>query len=106
MPVIQVGLMLLNPLNKIARSAKPQLVSFLQLTHFVPGMTVVDVVVLVHKILQHGLSPLLLRLSACWGDAGIEDEWEFIAAGSASRGEVVLPVGLHQSRQRRQTIGA
>src|SRR5438552_16962532 len=87
MPVIQAGLMLLNPLNEIAWSAKPQLVAFLQLTHFVPGLTVLDAVVLVYKILQHGFSPLPLCLSSCWGDAGIEDEWEFIPAGSASRGE-------------------
>src|SRR5438874_715051 len=69
-------------------------------------MTAVNAVVLVDKILQHGLSPLPLCLSSCWGDAGIEDEWEFIPAGIASRGEIVLPVGLRQSRQRWQTISA
>src|SRR6266704_4767510 len=103
MSVIQNSLMPLNPLNEITRSAKPQLVSFLQNMHLMLSLTNINAEVLVNNIVQHSLSPLLLRLRSRRSDTRKEDEWEFVLAGIASRSEVALLVNL---RQHRQTLSA
>ncbi len=98
--------MLLNPLNEITRSAKPQLVSFLQNMHLMLSMTNINAEVLVNNIVQHSLSPLLLRLRSRGGDTRKEDEWEFVLAGIAPGGEVVLLVDSCQLCQHAQTLSA
>src|SRR6266480_3661084 len=104
MSVIQDSLMLLNPLNEITRSAKPQLVSFLQKMHLVLSMMSINAMVLVNNIAQHCLSPPLLCLGSHGGDTGKEDEWEFVLAGIAPGGEVALLVDLRQLLQHAQTL--
>ncbi len=98
--------MLLNPPDEITRSAKPQLVSFLQNMHLLLSMMSINAMVLVNNISQHSLSPLLLCLRSRRSDTRKEDEGEFVLAGIAPGGEVALLVDLRQLLQHVQTLSA
>ena len=86
--------MMLNQLDEIVRSAKPQLASLLQHMYLMLSMISTDAVVLVSNKAQHRLSSLILCLSSRWSEACKEDERKLVLAGIAPGGEVTLLVDV------------